>query len=333
MKKRIRNKWKLMRFSPPSWLKNKHLQTILGSIYYPLPKVDYRRERLSTPDDDFIDVDWVDGKEDAPLVLACHGLEGSSSSHYIIKLMHNVKMCGWNGAVLNFRSCSGTMNKQLTFYNMGDTSDLHWLIERIYKTRKQRIYVVGFSLGGNVTAKWLGTFPDASKEYVKGACICSAPYSPVDCQKLIDTGLVNKIYLKNFFITLKDKFHQKLSKFPSDAHNCDINEILAAKTFKEFDDKAIARLYGFKDYLDYYQQSASKPYLKNIVVPTLLISALDDPIVPAYSFPTESEINNDTTLLHYTEHGGHIGFISRKESIRWLDQQITSWFSFCEEIG
>ncbi len=120
-----------MKYLSPRWLPGGHLQTIYPALWIPRPEVSFRRERWVTPDDDFIDIDFVDGKPGQPMVVLFHGLEGSSDSHYARALMAAIQARGWSGAIPHFRGCSGELNQAPRFYHSGDAQEIDWILRRI----------------------------------------------------------------------------------------------------------------------------------------------------------------------------------------------------------
>ena len=325
MKTPIFHTWEPETFRPPVWLKNKHMQTILASLVNPKLEIPYRRERWDTPDNDFLDLDFIDGDPQKPVVLACHGLEGSSESQYIRRLMNRAKAENWNGIAINFRGCSGEENKQLRTYHSGETSDLHWVISKIRQQYQQSLFLCGYSLGGNVIAKWLGEQGQKAKNIVSGACVCCAPFDLFLCQQRLDQGFNKFVYVKSFLKTLKPKTQRKLMRY-SDRKDLDLEKIMNARTFKEFDNYATAKMHGFSDYRDYYKQCSSRSFIKDIAIPTLLISAMDDPFIPSAALPGSLDINHETVKTYYATKGGHIGFIAEGLDFNWLTRQIFSWF-------
>ncbi len=313
--------------SPPWWLKSGHLQTIFASIFSEAPKINYRRERWELDDADFLDIDFADGKPGAPWVIASHGLEGSSYSRYILRLMNTAQNMGWNAAVYNFRGCSGETNRLLRSYHSGDTQDLEYIIQTIHgRCHCPTIFLAGYSLGGNVIAKWLGEKSSNALELVQGAVLCCTPFDLLACQKNMDRGF-NLIYVWRFLRTLRSKAKQRMQ---SNSHAIDIKRAMRAWTIREFDDAFTAPAHKFRDYLHYYSSSSSKPYLKHIKVPTLVIHAWDDPLIPSNSFPDPSEVSNQV-LLRPVAHGGHIGFYDKTYKAYWVDRQIERWFRLLQK--
>ena len=265
-----------------------------------------RRERVSTPDGDFIDLDWVDGPPGTPIVLVLHGLEGSARSHYAVGLLRLVRQQGWRGVVMNFRSCSGELNHQPRFYHSGETEDLAFIVERLVAGEPTvRIGVVGTSLGGNVLLKWLGERGDAAPPQVAGAVAVSVPFDLAVCARQLDRGLSRLLYTSNFLKTLRRKVRDKARRYPDFV---DVKAAWRARTFAEYDRVVTAPLNGFADEVDYWRRASSRPYLAAITRPTLLISALDDPIVPREVLPDPASLPGAVTA-EFVRGGGHAAFL------------------------
>ncbi len=310
---------------PPAWLRNNHAQTIYNVYFGDVPKPPFRRERIDTPDGDFLDLDWIDGKEEAPLVIACHGLEGCSRAKYMVRLMRKVHEAGWNGISMNFRGCSGEPNRLPRAYHSGETGDLDLVIRTVIQRNPNvKIFLAGFSLGANVMCKWLGEQGGEVPKNIAAACSCSAPYQLHESQKIMDSGFC-RVYVEYFLRSLRKKIRQKASAFPN---TFDAKRASRSFSFQTFDDSYTGPVHGFKDYVDYYTQSSSYPYLPLIRVPTLLIHALDDPFTAVEHLPTRETVENDHLHYFYQPHGGHLGFYDRTEKTYWLSNQVVRWFQY-----
>ena len=195
----------------PWWYRGRHLQTLWGPLLRRFARVPLRRERVHTPDGDFLDLDWVDvPPARAPLVLILHGLEGSSRSHYVSGLLKETVALGLRGVVLNFRSCSGELNRAPRLYHSGETSDLDRVIGRLLQREPSlRLGLVGVSLGGNVALKWLGERGEAAPGQVAAAVAISTPYDLAACAGVLDRGLPRALYTRQFLRTLKAKVRAK----------------------------------------------------------------------------------------------------------------------------
>ena len=295
-------------YRAPAWLRGGHLQTIYPRLLA-LPRVRYRRSRWETPDGDFIDLDWIDREraatEPAPLVVLFHGLEGSSGSPYAAALMAALRDAGWNGVVVHFRGCSGELNRLRRAYHSGDSAELDWILRRLRRSHTSGLYAVGVSLGGNALLKWLGEQRSAASQVIDAAVAVSAPVDLQAAGNALDAGF-NLVYTRNFLLTMKRKTLAKLERFPD---LCDRGLVLRSRTLREFDGIVTAPLHGFRDTDDYWTQASSKPWLRHIATPTLLINARNDPFLPAASLPAPAEVARCVTL-DFPHEGGHVGFVS-----------------------
>lgn len=323
-------------YHPPVWLRNPHVQTIYAACAAPAPRVSFRRERWETPDADFVDVDWLDagrGTErasrvectDSPLVALFHGLEGSSRSHYARTIMHAVRSRGWRGAVIHFRGCSGEPNRLARAYHSGDTDEMQWMLERLRSVGQGPVCAVAVSLGGNVLLKWLGERGALARDLVGAACAVSAPLDLVAAGTALDHGF-NRLYTWNFLRTLRRKSLAMLARHP-EAIPTTPDAVRAARTLRAFDDVVTSRLHGFRDAMDYWSRSSSKPWLRGIDVPTLVLNARDDPFLPQSALPGPNEASAAVTF-DFPTHGGHVGFVTGRfpGSLDWLPRRVLHHF-------
>jgi hypothetical protein len=315
-------------FKPAWWLKNPHLQTLYPALLRKVNAVTpRRRERLITPDDDFIDLDWC-GEQHKPLIILLHGLTGSSKSIYIKSLQKKLQAEGFRTVTLNFRGCSGQSNHLARCYHSGDTEDIDFL----YQTLRQRepdtpLAAVGFSLGANVLLKWLGEQGD--KVTLFAAIAVSVPFVLSTCASRLDNGF-SKLYRANLLTELKTYINDKqqhlttIAKPEQAARLAELGDLSNIKSFWQYDERVVAKLHGFKNAHDYYHRSSSRPFIKTIAVPTLLIQAQDDPFMTAEVIPHPHELSA-TVQLEITAAGGHVGFISGNNPLKpifWLEQRI-----------
>ncbi|MBR7791787.1 alpha/beta hydrolase [Undibacterium sp. FT147W] len=314
-----------MKYLAPAWLPGGHLQTIYPATCVSKPVVSFRRERWQTPDEDFIDVDFIDGKAGQPFVVLFHGLEGSSDSHYARALMAAVQARGWSGAIPHFRGCSGELNQAPRFYHSGDAEELDWVIRRLHaKHRKTNaaapLFVAGVSLGGNALLRWLGESQQQA-EIIHAACAVSAPLDLTQGGASLSSG-INMLYTRMFLKTLKPKCLKKLEQFPG---LFDRNRLLEAKNLYEFDNVVTAPLHGYLDTDDYWHRASAKHVLNDITIPTLVLNAKNDPFLPGRYLPLNAA---NCVQLDYPEHGGHVGFVNGKipGQLDWLPQKILHFF-------
>jgi hypothetical protein len=296
------------------------VQTIWGPLFR-RHRIRWRRERVATSDGDFVDLDWADAaRADAPLLLVLHGLEGSSGSHYVVGLARQALALGWRAVTLNFRSCSGELNRLRPFYHSGHTADLDEVVRMLVAREPGlRLGAVGVSLGGNVLLKWLGERQADVPGALAGAVAISVPFDLAHCAEALDRGFCRLVYTNNFLGTMRAKVRMKAARDPGLSEIVDVPLALRARTFAEYDRAVTAPLNGFKDERDYWARASSAPYLGRIRRPTLLVNALDDPIVPAGALPDPAALP-PTVRAEFVERGGHAAFLQG----RW-PWRVDSW--------
>ena len=326
----------LIEYIPPWWLRNGHAQTVYAALFAPRPRVRYRRERWDTPDGDFISIDWLESRRSLletrsskletarPLVVLFHGLEGSSRSHYALALMAEVSRCGWQGAVVHFRGCGGEPNRLPRAYHSGDSAEADWILQRFAaKHAGAKICAAGVSLGGNVLLKWLGENAHTASAVVARAAAISAPVDLMAAGDALGRGF-NLLYARNFLRTMKAKSLAKLSRFPG---LYDAERVRGARTLREFDDLVTAPVHGYAGVDDYWTRASSKPWLRHIAVPTLMINARNDPFLPHQALPGGEDLSLAVTP-DFPNGGGHAAFVAGAfpGRIDWLPRRILDFF-------
>ncbi|MBL0141524.1 MAG: hydrolase [Betaproteobacteria bacterium] len=315
-------------YRAPRWLANAHLQTIYGSLFAARPAVRYRRERWETPDDDFVDADHVDGPPGSPWVVLFHGLEGSSDSPYARTLMHRVAERGWRGTVVHFRGCSGEPNRLPRAYHSGDADELDWVLRRLRSLAGDApVYATGISLGGNALLKWLGELGDEASPIVTRAAAVSAPLDLMAAGEALGQGF-SIVYAKHFLATMKSRAAAKHARFPG---SFDLQAMRGSRTLREFDNVVTAPLHGFRDTDDYWTRASSKPVLRQVVVPTLVLNARDDPFLPERALPAPQEVSA-AIKVEFPDRGGHVAFVSGAfpGHIGWLPARLLHFFDHQE---
>jgi predicted alpha/beta-fold hydrolase len=308
-------------YNPKIFFKSKHLNTVYRTLFNNYD-IAYQRKRIETKDGDFIDLDFsLVGSSKVTIVI--HGLEGSSESSYVKSLVKVLNDNCIDVIAINLRGCSGEPNRLLSSYHSGKTDDLHEVISYIEDQFNYDIfYIVGFSLGGNVTLKYLGENQFKIPTKVNGAVTVSVPCDLKGSSASI-AKFWNKVYMQRFLRSLKQKSLYKLKQFP----NSFLKEetILKVKNFYDFDNLYTAPAHGFKDAFDYWEKSSSKQFIQNINVPTLLITASDDPFLSNSCIPIPEAKNNDHFHLEVTKYGGHVGFNSKNDNGLWLENRIVQF--------
>ena len=319
-------------YRPPWWCRSGHLQTVWGPLFR-RGGLAARRERLVTPDEDFLDLDWVEpASPSTTLLLVLHGLEGSSRSHYAVGLARGAIARGWRAAILNFRSCSGELNRARRFYHSGETGDLGEVVRRLLaREPRLALLVAGVSLGGNVLIKWLGERGEETPAQLAGAVAISTPFDLAPCTRALDSGVRRRIYTANFLRTMRAKVRAKAARDGGFANRVDVVAAARARTFAEYDRAVTAPLGGFTDELDYWQRASSAPWLARVRRPTLLINALDDPIVPPEALPDPRGLPR-WVRAEFTPHGGHAGFLEGAWPWRlgsWAERRAVAFLAEC----
>ncbi len=306
-------------YCPPFYLRNGHVNTLYTYVARKNNKTEFTRVRYATFDNDFVDVDFVNN-QNKRLVLVLHGLEGSSSSQYMKGLGRFLPNFGYDVALLNHRSCSGEINATLTMYHSGFTADIHMLVETLSLSYDE-VFIVGFSMGGNMALKYLGDNQYPLNERLKAVAAISVPCDLASSSHRL-THWSNYLYEREFLKTLMIKAKIKKLQFPKDKLFDNISRI---KSLVTFDDYFTGPMHGFEDSADYYRQSNSLQFLNTIKKPALLISSLDDPFLTPSCFPFD--IANESELLSFVplNYGGHVGFYQPKSDQLFVDQIIVNY--------
>ena len=311
-------------FHPARGLEHPHAQTIFASLLRGRRIPLLRRERLRTPDGDFVDVDVLPAPEGAPRLLLLHGLEGSSDSGYVREQLRLAQANGWGAWALNFRGCSGVPNLQAYSYNSGDWADAHFVASLMRERHpSSRLFASGYSLGGSVLLNLLAR-PEA-KGLIDAAAAVSVPFDLSGCADLLDTaGGIGSVYRVRFMRTLRVKGLEKARRWPELLNAERISRI---STIRGFDDVVTGPLGGFRDAADYYAQSSTGPKLGRVTTPTLLLTAGDDPLAPASHLPANAAENQALTV-ELTEAGGHCGFVAgtRLSPSWWGEARVFAHF-------
>lgn len=318
-------------YVPPAFLRNGHLLTLWGSLMRktpPLPNM--VRVRLDTSDDDFVDVDCMESggreKSEKRAVVISHGLEGNSRRSYMLAIATVFLRAGWDVFARNMRACSGEINKAPRMYHSGETDDLHRVIGYVLEKGYKQAALVGFSMGGNQTLKYLGEarLPGEIKAAVGISVPCDLTGAALELAKAS-----RAIYMAYFMRTLKRKMREKHQKYPD---LIPLRGLWHMHTFEEFDNTYTAPLHGFKSAQDYWEKASSLEALPRITVPTLLCNALDDPFLSPGCYPVKIARQSEWLWLETPQHGGHVGFVSADLKEPWgpyWDEMRT--FAFVEQ--
>ncbi len=310
-------------YQAPSILFNRHVETIYPAIFRGVAIQAYSSIEIGTPDGDFLQLDWYKNKGNKKVVIVSHGLEGDSTRPYIKGMVNAFTSNGWDAIAWNFRGCGSRMNKKEILYHSGATYDLETTVD-FAKNHYEQVFLIGFSLGGNITLKFLG---ERHRTGILGSCVFSVPIDLYSCCMELEKRH-NFLYAQRFLRNLKAKIRQKKpllnAKYPFER----LNNI---KTIFEFDDLFTAPLHGFTGAHDYYQKSSSLFFLKNIDVPTLLINAANDPFLSKECFPVEQAADHHYLYFENPAKGGHVGFSTfQSKNLFWSEKRALEFANSLE---
>ncbi|WP_462326020.1 YheT family hydrolase [Desulfoplanes sp.] len=311
----------------PVWpLTNGHVHTVFPTLFRPTPVTSPLRERIDTPDGDFLDIDvhCVQGNRSDTVVIISHGLEGNARKKYPLGMAREMNRSGYDAVCLNFRGCSGEPNRLLRMYHSGVTDDLHTVIlHMLQKGGYDRVFLVGFSMGGNQTLKYLGEFPDRVPREVKGAAVFSVPCDLAGACRVMDRP-GNRLYMEYFMRGLRQKVLTKAGMFPGVIDTTGLDRI---RTFSVYDERYTAPIHGFKDAGDYYRKASCGPFLCAITVPCLVVQAKDDPFLSPSCYPVTHAGQHPELFLEIPDYGGHVGFhLFGADNIYWGEKRAGCFF-------
>ncbi|MDB6171389.1 MAG: Alpha/beta hydrolase fold protein [Chthoniobacteraceae bacterium] len=310
-------------FDPPVLIRNGHVQTILPVLFPRRFKLVFNRTRLELEDGDFLDLDWARGNEPrSRLAILSHGLEGGTNNGYIRGMATALNAAGWDALAWNLRGCSGEANRLPRFYHSGETGDLAKVIAHA-KPAYSKIALLGFSLGGNITLKYLGEAP--VDPIVVGGVGVSVPVDLAASARTLDQRWSNKIYLGRFIKTMVAKIEAKAVRFPL---GLDKTTLRSVKNFRQFDDLYTAPIHGFRDAADYWAKSSARQFLPGITVPTLLVTACNDPFLSPESFPFAEAEANPKFYFEAPQSGGHVGFLDLAPGNQtWVERRAVQFLA------
>jgi predicted alpha/beta-fold hydrolase len=320
---------KPIRFKPPLVQRNGHLQTILPSLFRKVEGVRYQRQRIETPDNDFLDLDWsfVElSRFSEKLVVVSHGLEGSTNRHYVQGMVKYFNQNGWDALAWNYRSCSGELNLQPRFYHHADTPDLRLVVNHALSQQPYpQVVLVGFSMGGSLSLRYFAEEKELVAPAAKGAIAISAPLDLTSCAVELEKPL-GMIYNLRFFNTLKKKVLAK-----ADVQEMPGAELLKSgkiKSLRKFDDHITAPLHGFADAADFYARAGAGAVIEELHQHALLLNALNDPFLGETCYPVN--LAKKHPYLHYeqTDEGGHVGYAQRGSGVTYAEHralQFAEW--------
>ena len=327
-------------FRPRKLFSGGHAQTLLGYFY---PRRRKLNGKIGVSEARIFEVAanakllahcvWQADKRSAPTLVLVHGLEGSSRSVYILGTAAKAFAVGFNVVRLNLRTCGETEHLSETLYHSGLSADLRFVVgELIARDKLEKIFVAGFSLGGNMSLKFAGEFGDDAPPQLRGVAAVSPSIDLAGCADLIEQRS-NQIYNGRFIVGLKKRMRRIARLYPT---RYDLKKLKSVRTIREFDALITAPYNGFADADDYYQRSSALQFINKINVPTLIIAAQDDPFIPFAPFADAALSQNPNVILLAPKHGGHVGFIQEKlsgEDNFWAENRIVEFFKSLESLG
>lgn len=302
-------------FVPAWWLPGAHIQTLWGKLVRKLPPAPVETEIWKAPDGESLEIHRLKFPDAKSRLVLLHGLEGSIRSHYAQGLLWQAHKRGWNADLLIFRTCGSVETTSPRLYHSGETTDIAWVVERIVaEDPDTMIGLAGVSLGGNVLLKYLGERGERVPSQVRAAAAVSVPFDLERSSRHIDRGF-SRVYQWHFMRTLRRKARAMLAQFPALA---DLVKVESAANMFEYDDAMTAPVHGFVDASDYYSRSSSIHWIGGIPVPTLLLSALDDPFLPPEVLDEvrAKAAANPNLTVEFHANGGHVGFIAGRNPMR-----------------
>jgi len=326
---------------PPAYLWNGHLQTIWPSMARRVEGVTYERERIDTPDGDFLLLDWSRKGNSSPafrgpafrgpalrdagprrLGIVAHGLEGDAHRAYLKGMVRSLNEAGWDALGWNCRSCAGEQNRLRTSYYIGKTDDLEFIVNRVIDSRQyDEIALFGFSAGGNMTLKYAGEQGRVIPAEIRHVVAFSVPLD-LDAVAENFKRLSNRLYDKRFLKTLMAKVREKATQ-----HDMDLSHLAKVKTMRDFDEYYSGPLHGFRDADDYYKHNASMYFLDKIAVPTLIINARNDPFLPSQCYDPALVANAPFVTLEIPQKGGHCGFSHHTLNRCWIEERAIEFLN------
>jgi uncharacterized protein len=296
-------------YKAPFLLRNGHLQTIIPTLIRKLDNKFYQRERIETPDNDFLDVDWSKIGSYRIAILS-HGLEGNSHRHYMVGMVKMLNRNGWDALAWNYRGCSGETNRKLRMYHNGSIDDLDCVVQHVLKSSMyQTIALIGFSLGGNLTLVYLGRNATVIDSRIQKAVVFSVPCDlRASASEL--SKLENTFYMTYFLVSLHAKIKAKMKVLPGQINDDQYHRI---RNFKDFDNRYTAPIHGFKDAEDYWRKCSCSQFIPRIKIPTLIVNANDDPFLANGCYPVQESSNHKHVYLEMPSFGGHVGFVQFNE--------------------
>lgn len=304
--------------------RNGHLQTLHPRVFSRRPSIRPREILLKTPDDDQLELYLNERTSNRSLVIITHGMESHGKEAVLLELAQTIGNQGYDTLTWSMRSCGKELNKTRWFYNGCDYTDLKYLIDT-FSHDYERIYLVSFSLGGGITANYLGREAQDCNPKVKGAFLISPSLELDSFHQSMRAPLNNLLYQRRLVRSLLDKFNRKAKTIDFGEDIC-VDRVKSVKTVDEIEEYLFAPMHGYQSARDYRAKAAALPHMHNIETPLYILAARDDPFVDTGSLPFALARRRDNIYLELTEHGGHTGFAEAKNnSGRWYEKRCL-WF-------
>jgi hypothetical protein len=310
----------------PRWpLTNPHIQTIYARYARSIITLPIVYETLTLPDNDILETCLLKSqtKPSKRLVILVHGLEGRADAPYMLSTAKLLITNGLDVLTWSFRGCGLKPNLQLRSYNCGFTDDLRYLID-LYKSDYQEIFLVGFSVGGNLCIKYLGEAPHLVPHNIKAAITISSPLDLEHTANQLTKG-TNKIYLNYFLRSFKARLKIKQKIYPNILGK---NFFKGIRNFEDYDNRFTAPWFNYRNAQEYWNEASSLRFLPQVTKPLLFISAIDDPFFAGANLPTGQALENKYLQVETVEQGGHVGFLERLMPLSsWLENRILRYLN------
>jgi predicted alpha/beta-fold hydrolase len=302
---------------------NAHFSTIWPALFVHPQTPSYQTLFFETPDEDVFELSVLHRDRPRALVLL-HGLEGNAQSGYMNDVAQFFETCGFGIYALNHRGCGRSPNRRFSSYHSGFTNDLQQVLQYVQSDASiEEIYILGFSLGGNIVLKWAGEQAGRYPSKLRKCIAVSVPCDLAACAETLSKGF-NRMYLHRFLRSLISKVLQKKNRI---GNGFDFEKASQIKDFKDFDDWYTAPVHGFRDAIHYWKLNSSLRFLNSIEIPCLLINALNDPFLASSCFPDPSTILSSFVQTCYPKYGGHVGFMKHCFDRRvWLKNTMINFF-------
>lgn len=310
-------------FRPHPLVRSPHIQTILPSLFRKPPVPNAAPRTLDTEDGDILRYHHLTGGN-SRLVIISHGLEGSFESSYVLGMMNALHLVEWDVLAWNMRGCGDEPNRLVTWYHSGQSKDLKTVVSFAQTLGYSEIALVGFSIGGNITLKYLGEEARALQGTISRAVVISVPMDLAGSAAQL-ARRSNAIYMQYLLRPLRRRMRQKARLFPN---TFDIRDLSSITTFHEFDTRFTAPFHGFSSVNEYWERSSSLNYVREIAIPTLAITSIDDPFLSRTCIPDELAKGLPLFTLEASSHGGHVGFIETPRlTSTWSEQRTVTFLN------